>query len=180
LCTFDTEYSADSVEWYPKENIFAVGTYQLAADDENSLTKSIRKGRIYLFKFDFESDDNTDRLKKLQQIETDAILDQKWFNDRLVVATSLGKIETFKYEEDLTRVESVDLHDASDRLALSVDVDTIGERYMASDSSGELSLIDAKTQSISMQWKAHDFEAWTCAFDRWNPNTVYSGEKRIT
>ncbi|KAG5680379.1 hypothetical protein PVAND_009888 [Polypedilum vanderplanki] len=175
LCTFDTEYSADSVEWYSKENIFAVGTYQL--DDDNN-TKSTRKGRIYLFKFDFASgDDNGDhKLEKIQQIETDAILDQKWFNNKLVTVSSLGNVETYEYLQELTKVNSLSLineGETGERLALSIDVEY--ESYLISDSKGQLSLVDINSNSISSQWKAHDFEAWTCSFDRWNKNVIYSG-----
>lgn len=76
LHSFDTEYSADSVEWCHAgghQQTFAVGTYQLEEKEESS-TSTVRKGRIYLFSFD----DQSDELVKRQQLETDAILDQKW------------------------------------------------------------------------------------------------------
>lgn len=76
LHSFDTEYSADSVEWCHQsghQQIFAVGTYQLEEKEESS-SSTVRKGRIYLFSFD----DQKNELVKCQQLETDAILDQKW------------------------------------------------------------------------------------------------------
>lgn len=75
LNTFDTELSADSIEWCKTEgyqHFFSCGTYQLNADEQQA--KTSRKGRVYLFSYDVE----TKELVKCQQIETDAILDQKW------------------------------------------------------------------------------------------------------
>ena len=63
-----------------------------------------------------------------------------------------------------------------DCLALSLDVDAKNNRILASDSYGRLTLIDESSQNILLQWKCHDYEAWTCAFDCWNQNIVYSGE----
>lgn len=173
LHTFDTEYSADSVEWNDG-GIFAVGTYQLEERDENS-SKSKRKGRIYLFEFNAEECG----LEKLQQLETDAILDQKWYKQSLLItATSLGKIQFYDLRENSLAISSeVALSDSGDEnLALSIDIDEKLERIAASDSQGRISLIDVNSKGVLSQWKAHDFEAWTCAFDRWNHNIIYSGK----
>jgi hypothetical protein len=86
LHKFDTKYSVDSVEWCQVEesrDIFAVGTYQLEEKDENISANYVRKGRIYLFRYDGDNDE----LVKKQQIETDAILDQKWDGKPLATAT---------------------------------------------------------------------------------------------
>lgn len=174
LYTFDTEYSADSVE-FNDGGIFAVGTYQLEEKDDETV-KSKRKGRIYLFEFN----DNDSTLEKLQQIETEAILDQKWYKKNfLVTATSLGKIQFYDLlEKSLTKSSEVTLkRDADENLALSIDTDENHERIVVSDSQGKISLIDVVTEGILSQWKAHEFEAWSCAFDRWNENLIYSGEK---
>lgn len=175
LHTFDTEYSADSVE-FNEGGIFAVGTYQLEERDEGTV-KSKRKGRIYLFEFN----DNNSSLEKLQQIETEAILDQKWYKKNLLVtATSLGKIQFYDLlEKSLSKSCDVTLkRDGDDEnLALSIDTDEKRERIAVSDSQGKISLIDVVTKEILSQWKAHEFEAWSCAFDRWNENLIYSGEK---
>lgn len=77
LHSFDTQYSADSVEWCQNEshkNYFSVGTYQLEERDADVSCNNVRKGRIYLFNYNEISNE----LKKCQQIETDAVLDQKW------------------------------------------------------------------------------------------------------
>lgn len=60
-------------------------------------------------------------------------------------------------------------------LALSIDVDARSSRLLASDSKGKISLLDMETSEITKQWKAHGFEAWTCAFNRFDDNIVFSG-----
>lgn len=51
--SFDTELSADTVEWCPTEdytNFFAVGTYQVDSDKEaTTFNDSQRHGKLYLF-----------------------------------------------------------------------------------------------------------------------------------
>lgn len=173
LHTFDTEYSADSVEWCQREEeLFAVGTYQLEEKDENVSANNVRKGRIYLFRYKDE------QLTMRQQIETDAILDQKWRGDELITATSSGNIQRYKLndEKELEKVGQVELSaEESGNLALSIDVEKDSSRILASDSKGRISLIEGENL-ITKQWKAHDFEAWTCAFDRFNSNVVFSGK----
>ena len=154
LHIFDTEYSADSVEW-TDEGVFVVGTYQLEEKDED-LSNTKRKGRIYLFKFD-PKDSSLDRL---QQFETEAILDMKWYEkDLLVTSTSLGKIQFYNFREDgLSKTAEVILnHEDSENLALSIDVNEQTKRILASDSQGKISLIDAQKREIISCWKAHEF-----------------------
>lgn len=78
LQTFDTIYSADSVEWcqdVEHENYFVVGTYQLEEKDANDSSNNLRKGRIYLFHYD----EDINVLTECQQLELpEAVLDQKW------------------------------------------------------------------------------------------------------
>lgn len=178
LDTFDTVYSADSVEWN-NDGFFVTGTYQLEERDDEASSKSTRKGRIYLF----EIDENL-RLKKIQQIETEAILDQKWYMEKfLLTATSLGKVQVynfhensleFKYDIKLCNEEGGD--NDKENLALSIDTDEKMKRIATSDSQGQISIIDIETKEILSQWAAHEFEAWTCAFDRFNSNIIYSGK----
>lgn len=170
LHTFDTEYSADSVEWCQLEahqDIFAVGTYQLEEKDAAVSANNVRKGRILLFNFDGE------KLKEKQRIETDAILDQKWNCEELFTATSLGHVQRYKLSDDqeLTLTDQIDV--AAGNLALSIDI-CKDSRILASDSKGKLSLVTE--MKVSRQWQAHSFEAWTCIFDRFNSDVVYSGE----
>ncbi|CRK98430.1 CLUMA_CG011788, isoform A [Clunio marinus] len=176
LKTFDTEYSADSVEWCRESaysNYFVVGTYQLEEKDKHESSNNIRKGRIYLFSYDYENDN----LEKQQQIDTDAVLDQKWNKDILYTATSSGNIELFKMQQNQEQLKSIsNVHLGSKPcLTLSLDIDKSTSKTIASDSIGRLSLVNNESLKIEMQWNAHDFEAWTCAFDCYNSNVIFSG-----
>jgi diphthine methyl ester acylhydrolase len=177
LHTFDTEYSADSIEWNPIQNtVFVLGTYQLEEHSEcNDSSKNSRKGRIYMFEYHFD----TDELNLLQTIETDAILDQKWLNQWLFTATSNGNVQMYDYgDKKLSLRNEIKLnHNDASNLALSIDVNN--QSLLASDSKGKLSLIDINSQNVVVSWNAHDFEAWTCGFDRWNSNVVYSGRLTV-
>lgn len=133
-----------------------------------------------MFKFDFDDDCE---LQKLQQIETDAILDQKWFGSKLMTVSSIGNVETYELLQDdkvLEKRSTISLNESGgdDKiLALSIDIDKLADgRFLVSDSRGQISLIDASTQKIVTQWLGHSFEAWSCAFDCWNANVVYSGK----
>jgi len=117
LHIWDTEYSADSVEWCPispYQNIFVCGTYQLATTENTEEEKresegSIknleisegsaicnrykRKGRLYLFGIE-----SLKGLCLLQTLEMPAVLDCKWCHCKiygkvlLAVANALGEV----------------------------------------------------------------------------------------
>lgn len=178
LKTFDTVYSADSVEWCPfdeYQNYFVVGTYELQENEKDSIatSSSIRKGKIYLFCYEKDNDE----LILCDTIETDAILDQKWFNEYLITTTSIGTVQTYKLNgKQLELINEFNLaeDETKDNLALSVDVDA-QKRTLISDSKGRITLANIDG-TIQRQWLAHDYEAWTCSFDFWNENVVYSGK----
>lgn len=140
--------------------------------DKIESSNNIRKGRIYLFSYDVERN----ILAETQRIETDAILDQKWSANLLVTATSSGNIQEYKLDNDnhLSKVKEVNL--SQEVLALSIDINDCGSKILASDSKGNISLLDSETSSTDKQWTAHDFEAWCCAFNRYNNEIVFSGE----
>lgn len=80
LQVFDTELSADTVEWCPvspRHNILACGTYQLHKQSEDDGAAPSRTGRVYLFRYQREAS-LTPPLTELQQFDTAAILDMKW------------------------------------------------------------------------------------------------------
>jgi len=117
LHIWDTEYSADSVEWCPispYQNIFVCGTYQLDTTANTEVEKreaegSIknlemsegsaicnhykRKGRLYLFGIE-----SVKGLHLLQTLEMPAVLDCKWCHCKmygkilLAVANALGEV----------------------------------------------------------------------------------------
>ncbi|XP_061401080.1 diphthine methyltransferase [Musca vetustissima] len=193
LHTIDTEYSADSIEWCPHtnyRNIFACGTYQLEETKDGEEEKPCqRKGRIYLF--EFEKDCNS--LKELQRIETAAILDMKWLNSNetetpvLATATALGQIEIFQLVDDCCKLKLCDsIHlksDDNNLLALALDWRQCSDKndeyeILTSDSKGNISLVTRSNErplEILKSWHAHNFEAWICAFDKWDINRVYTG-----
>lgn len=181
----DTEYSADSVEWCPTESCqqyFVCGTYQIEENPSQELVlPTRRKGRIYLFKYD----GNTEELSKLDSVETAAILDQKWSEaDKkpiVAAANALGEIMLYSLVSDkLALLSSVHLNPEIDNLlTLSIDwnTDASNRQLLASDSKGNISLLQLNETDLNVvtTWQAHSFEAWTCCFDKWNNNIVYSG-----
>lgn len=101
LCSYDTIYSADSVEWCPIEpyqNIFICGTYQLNKDTEAEVQNK-REGYLYLFTF------NQSNLLRLQRLDIPAVLDSKWCHVKvsskilLAVATAAGEVTIFSLEK---------------------------------------------------------------------------------
>lgn len=177
LSTFATKYYADSVEWCPGRNLVACGNYQLEekkAEDVDQLSAS-RQGCIYLI----ESMDD-DSLVIRDQIETRGILDQKWFSpNRLGAVTSIG--ELIIYELDLGEIKlkeqvKTTLDDSKETIALSLDYSA--ENVLVSDSKGQLTLFNyTESQLTNVEtFSGHEFEAWTCSFDKNDPNILYSGK----
>jgi diphthine methyl ester acylhydrolase len=169
------DYCACSVE-FNRENskIFAVGLYELDKKDEENSKNNLRLGKVELFNYDNE------QLTKLQSVETDGILDQKWNKNNLITANSGGFIENFKLNEasnELEKLTSLKLRDNEpDCLALSLDINLNSrDKVMASDSKGNISHLDMEHNIIINQWKAHDFEAWTVAFNTFNDSIIFSG-----
>ncbi|KAB5528632.1 hypothetical protein PHYPO_G00142470 [Pangasianodon hypophthalmus] len=191
LQVFDTELSADTVEWCPLSHyahIVACGTYQLQKDDEKNPS---RIGRLYLFQFD-QQQSFTPPLTEIQRIDTPAILDLKWCHTEIYerpllgMATACGEIQLHRLKDTqdgrcaLECVLSTEL--GPNRLALSLDWstgrgDSSDPRVVTSDSTGSLTVLSLAEDNLSAvsQWKAHDFEAWISAFSYWDTQLVYSG-----
>lgn len=142
-----------------------------------------RIGRIYLYKYDIYLDD----LERLDVIETAAILDAKWLivSNRclLIAASALSEILVYELKSDdrLHLIDTINLSSEGDENLLTLAIDVRGtpnlENLIASDSRGMVSLLTVSESKIVKErtWKAHSFEAWTCAFDKWNSNVVYTG-----
>ncbi|KAH8397482.1 hypothetical protein KR222_007734 [Zaprionus bogoriensis] len=182
---------------------FACGTYQLVqseqadvdAGGDTSNSNRARKGRIYLFAFDSRSAG----LDRLQSVETAAILDMKWLpawqsgsdsGPLLATVNALGELEIYELlhaDRRLHKRSSFTLETARDSaepaLALALDwrrsgVDGDALQLLVSDSKGNVHLLQYTALGELTQlssWHAHGFEAWTCAFDRWAPQRMYSG-----
>ncbi|XP_051952808.1 diphthine methyltransferase isoform X2 [Xyrauchen texanus] len=197
LQVFDTELSADTVEWCPIQqycHVLACGTYQLQKSDDKTAEDSTapsRIGRLYLFHYNSQQSISPP-LTETQRIDTPAILDLKWCHipisgrPLLGMATADGEIQLYKLTEaqqgtcGLESELSTEL--GPDRLALSLDWSTgRGEstdvRVVSSDSTGSLTVLSLGETSLTTvcQWKAHEFEAWISAFSYWDTQVIYSG-----
>ncbi|XP_037952395.1 diphthine methyltransferase isoform X2 [Teleopsis dalmanni] len=192
LHTFNTEYSADAIEWCPCEgylNNFACGTYQLEESTENLDIPMKRKGRIYIFNFKT----SLNELIELCRLETAAILDMKWLpqfkhKPSLAVANAVGQIQIFELEYKKLIPRSM-LHinpEYNNLLALSLDCnlqqtiasDENEQHILVSDSKGYISLLKYTLENGLEKlniWSGHNFEAWTCALNKWDSNLALSG-----
>ncbi|OAD54958.1 WD repeat-containing protein 85, partial [Eufriesea mexicana] len=193
LDTFDTELSADSVEWCPINsfnNIFVCGTYQLLEGHINSLSQK-RLGAVYLFQVI-----QNGHLVLLQKLEVPAVLDMKWAHvtcqDKILlgVVNFLGYLQIYELKSDdkkmkLEILTQKRVTDEDNILALSLDWDTgglknineFGAKIVVSDSKGCISLLELNESKLDKinSWSAHKYEAWITAFDYWNTNIIYSG-----
>ncbi|XP_038559816.1 diphthine methyltransferase [Micropterus salmoides] len=194
LQVFDTELSADTVEWCPvpsSHDILACGTYQLQKGTGEEDATPSRTGRLYLFEFRREGS-MSPPLTELQRMDTPAILDLKWCHVPvsggavLGMAAATGELQLYTLSESQEGSRSLQalssLEVGAERLALSLDWSTgrmhsSDVRVVCSDSAGcvsVLSLAEGTLTALS-QWKAHDFEAWISAFSYWDTQLVYSG-----
>ncbi|KAI3372820.1 hypothetical protein L3Q82_022724 [Scortum barcoo] len=194
LQVFDTELSADTVEWCPvstSQHILACGTYQLQKGAGEEDATPSRTGRLYLFKFRREGS-MSPPLTELQRVDTPAILDLKWCHVPvsgeavLGMAAATGELRLYTLSDgqeggrSLQALSSLEV--GAERLTLSLDwstgrMNSSDVRLVCSDSAGcvsVLSLADGTLTALS-QWKAHDFEAWISAFSYWDTQLVYSG-----
>ncbi|KAJ2406287.1 hypothetical protein J3F80_003583 [Coemansia sp. RSA 2526] len=196
LATFDTEYCADSLEFYPFNDTqrFLVGTYQLLKDgnaqaNQEELTSSdaTRVGRIYVC--DAIDTDGGMRIIERQRIETSAIFDIKWSYNSVDgkhlagVACADGSLAIYSAnnQSDAEFLSPVCTNIASS-MCCSLDwsnrrVSTSTPRVVTSYSDGQLQLLQLSESSLTevCQWQGHDLEAWIAAFDYWTPDIVYSG-----
>ncbi|XP_043599066.1 diphthine methyltransferase [Bombus pyrosoma] len=191
LDTFDTEFSADSVEWCPIDSfkdVFVCGTYQLMKDENlPSNVSSKRLGRIYLFQIV-----QNGRLIILQKLEVPAVLDMKWAHVTLQnkillgVVNSLGHLQIYELKNDNEKITLellVQKRVGDEVLALSLDwctgrlMNEVSLKIVVSDSKGFVSLFELNENELNEinSWSAHGFEAWIAAFNYWNTNIIYSG-----
>ncbi|XP_029294636.1 diphthine methyltransferase isoform X3 [Cottoperca gobio] len=195
LQVFDTELSADTVEWCPlssSHDILACGTYQLEKGAGEEDATPTRTGRLYLFEYRREGL-MSPPLTELQRMDTAAILDLKWCHVPLSgeavlgMAAATGELQLYTLSHSPEGGRSLhtlcSLEVGTERLALSLDwstgrMDSSSDvRVVCSDSAGcvsVLSLAEGALVALS-QWKAHDFEAWISAFSYWDTQLVYSG-----
>ncbi|XP_063981536.1 diphthine methyltransferase [Diachasmimorpha longicaudata] len=196
LETFDTKFSADSVEWCPIEGFkdyFVCGTYELLKPEEQSdCSKNetqTRQGIIYLFRVV-----SPGNLHLLDQVNVAGVLDMKWahvtYEGRILlgVVNSLGYLQLWEFqgESKMNLITETKVRCADDEyLALSLDWSTgrsawnhsTEVKIAVSDSKGFISVysvIQGRLSLVASQ-SAHEFEAWITAFNYWDPNIIYSG-----
>ncbi|XP_033476154.1 diphthine methyltransferase isoform X1 [Epinephelus lanceolatus] len=195
LQVFDTELSADTVEWCPvvsSQDILACGTYQLQKGAGEEDATPSRTGRLYLFQFRREGS-MSPPLIELQHMDTAAILDLKWCHvpvsgeALLGMAAATGELQLYTLSNSQEGARSLhplcSLEVGAERLALSLDwstgrMDSSSEvRVVCSDSAGCISVLSLAEGALTAlsQWKAHDFEAWISAFSYWDTQLIYSG-----
>uniref|UniRef100_A0A665UX91 Diphthamide biosynthesis 7 n=1 Tax=Echeneis naucrates TaxID=173247 RepID=A0A665UX91_ECHNA len=196
LQVFDTEQSADTVEWCPvspHHNVLVCGTYQLhkGVRVRTEDVAPSRTGRLYLFEFRQEGS-LCPPLTELQCLDTAAILDLKWCHVPLSgkallgIAAATGELQLYSLSDSqegscsLQTLSSVQV--GAERLALSLDwstgrMDSSDVRVVCSDSAGCVSVLSVAEGTLTTlsQWKAHDFEAWISAFSYWDTQLIYSG-----
>lgn len=178
--SFDTKFPADSVEWHPNEafrNYLVCGMYQI---EKTEYDETVRKGRIHLMHYDFEKK----ALRKVSFLNTNAVLDQKWFpkdGHMLTVADSKGFITNYEMkDEKFNEIDQFSIGDGTEEkelLALSLDWNKEGTHLAVSNSHGGITVHQVRPEGFQkIQWsKEHEQEAWTVAFDRNQPNVLYSG-----
>lgn len=196
LCTLDTGYYADTVEWCPAkgfEDYLVCGTYQLLENKEKNDGSALcpeeyssignkRVGNVQLYRLN----ESRTRLEKLQTQETSGILDTKWLakplNGSAVLgaATSNGELKIYFLKEKLL-VESTSYIASPDKLCLSMDwsLEDENSHIVISDSGGQITLCKFYEGTSELcqvlQWLGHQYEAWITAFNAWNSSIVYSG-----
>ncbi|CAH1179744.1 unnamed protein product [Phaedon cochleariae] len=194
LFSYDTELSADSVEWCPHEphqNVFVCANYQLEEKRDDHLESTVvhrtRKGRVLLFSITADNG-----LKLHETVNCPAVLDQKWCHERVNDSSHLGvvnankEVTIFKLNVEGTSLETATTcnvdSDESETLVLSLDWSTgiyqsNEPEIICSDSKGNIHLLHLCGDSLQLidTWNAHKFEAWIAAFYYWNTNIIFSG-----
>jgi WD40 repeat protein len=147
----------DCVEFGPAidELKLAVGMYRL--DDSTQQ----REGRISFYR----QQDGQLVLEKSVGL-LGGVLDMKWLDgEALIIAASDG----------LLQVDSRGIlwHFQSAEMLLCLDITP--NLAVTSSSQGRLGVFDIKAQAMIQEWKAHDLETWSVAFNATSPDLVYSG-----
>lgn len=173
--SFITDCPPDSIEWCPnRSDVFACGTYLY--NPENTT----REGSIYLCRY--ESTNKT--IEILQHQKTPGILDLKWIqctpeNIFLSTVTALGQLSLYSPNDLSKPLISEDVtNDQTIALAQSWFHHDNNNYALISDQQGHLTICELSQNNglrFSQSWLAHEYECWTCAWDRYDPNIVYSG-----
>ncbi|KAN0030302.1 hypothetical protein ACTA71_010064 [Dictyostelium dimigraforme] len=185
------DYTSDSVEFYPfNNNIFVCGTYEIEKGDTEY--KERRKGKLYLFEIVGQEENSNNSggdnglFKEIQNIDFNSgILDMKWSKNKdsiLGVVMSKGELNLYQYdqkEKKLILKSSTEISSSNDILSLSLDWNKSGDKLVCSFSDGNIGIFKVSDDYSNViedkRWKAHDYEAWICAFNYHDESTVFSG-----
>ncbi|XP_041363596.1 diphthine methyltransferase-like [Gigantopelta aegis] len=190
----DTRLCADSTEWCPtenKQNILLCGTYQLQEDEpaEAAGGGQVRIGKLQRYSLSGLLDDQP-QLTLEEERDMHGILDIKWRHTvdddhpAFALVDAVGQLQLWRLADDdsLVKVCSAQLGESC--LGLSLDwsrQESPCSDIITSDSTGSLTLFKVGSDIVvADRWKAHDYEAWICAFNYWDGNVVYSGSDDCT
>lgn len=176
--------NADAVEFCPHSpfrHVLAAATYTLQEQEEK---QQDRAGTVSLFSVDAGAEDASRRLRLLHTVDTAGVFDMKWSPAAplLAQADAHGRLALWRLEQEdgsdkggvLTDVCAGDI---SSSMCLYVDWNQTAESLSVGLSDGSLSVISMREDrlEVSEQWTAHQYEVWTCYFDRARPHLLYSG-----
>jgi diphthine methyl ester acylhydrolase len=186
LAEFDTELTADVVEWRPisnndKENIkqLVCGTYYLNAETRQ------RQGRLYYFDFNTTTNDLTQN--DVVNYCDSGILDLKWLNSsKLATIDSNNILKIFQTNNSKFKLETEMNLNQSDETddAIGLTLDFLKQKsssncfkILTGDSKGKLNLVRLENENINLIETIHscDYEVWSVLIDRNHSDLIYSG-----
>ena len=148
-----------------------------------------RTGRLLVYQL-IAAHTSDPSVKEVQRIESNAILDTKWFPNvsypypTLAVADAKGQIVIYALtpQKQLDHIQTVQVGEPT-TLCLSLDIPDrlkpgTKPRIAVSQSNGSIAIpgIDEEgTWGVEKCWHAHDFEPWCVCWDNWERNCLWSG-----
>lgn len=154
-----------------------------------TISRTEKTGKIYLFSFNKDAKE----LNPIQVVETAPMFDQKWCQYTVGGKPTLGVVDSFgalkiyslTVENEiafLTLISEAVIK--NDPLSMTQSLDWSNNKFNSkpsvsiSDSFGNVTIVQLdESQDIQtvQSWKAHEKDALICAFDSWNPSTVFTG-----
>ncbi|VDP24123.1 unnamed protein product [Schistosoma margrebowiei] len=112
-------------------------------------------------------------------ISCSGVLDISWLNGNVAIgALANGSTKLWNCTVDGPSLNELTDFPVSDHILLSVD--TSSDRFVFSDSGGNISVWKIDTSSCSNpqsinKWHGHEFEAWCACLNKWNSEIVFTG-----
>jgi diphthine methyl ester acylhydrolase len=182
LTEFDTNLTADVVEWRPlsstNSDILLCGTYFLNKESNQ------RSGCIHVLNYLTES--TVLETKSLFQYKTSGILDLKWIDENSTITIDSDNIlnmHSFNEEAySLKLKHKLNLNSNGQTcVGLTLDFSHKNDssvKILSSDTLGNLNLVSGNHERLSLERtiKAHDYEVWSVLIDKTlEENVLYSG-----